>query len=99
MHVRSDPLTSEQIADSVNTNPVIVRQISRLLNKAGLDHDSPDSPESKLIGGAVQEGKEKARKASPIHYVHRDAPPILIIHGDQDDIVFLMNKALKCFMR
>ncbi|MGG0783988.1 hypothetical protein ABE068_09150 [Bacillus glycinifermentans] len=52
-----------------------------------------------MIGGAVQEGKEKARKASPIHYVHRDAPPILIIHGDQDDIVFLMNKALKCFMR
>ncbi|MEC3606191.1 hypothetical protein P9126_04060 [Bacillus glycinifermentans] len=92
-------MTSEQIADSVNTNPVIVRQISRLLNKAGLDHDSPDSPESKLIGGAVQESREKARKASPIHYVHRDAPPILIIHGDQDDIVFLMNKALKCFMR
>lgn len=51
------------------------------------DHDSPDSPESKLIGGAVQETKEQARKASPIHYVHRDAPPILIMHGDQDDIV------------
>ncbi|NWN80504.1 MAG: Rrf2 family transcriptional regulator, partial [Bacillus sp. (in: Bacteria)] len=25
MHVRSDHLTSEQIADSVNTNPVIIR--------------------------------------------------------------------------
>ncbi|MGR3208054.1 Rrf2 family transcriptional regulator [Bacillus glycinifermentans] len=36
LHVRSDPLTSEQIADSVNTNPVIIRQISRLLKKAGL---------------------------------------------------------------
>lgn len=36
MHVRSDHLTSEQIADSVNTNPVIIRQISRLLKKAGL---------------------------------------------------------------
>ncbi|KKB72891.1 MULTISPECIES: prolyl oligopeptidase family serine peptidase [Bacillus] len=51
------------------------------------DHDSPDSPESKLIGGAVQENRERARKASPIHYVHKDAPPILIMHGDQDDIV------------
>lgn len=36
LHVRSDPLTSEQIAGSVNTNPVIIRQISRLLKKAGL---------------------------------------------------------------
>ncbi|MBU8785326.1 MULTISPECIES: prolyl oligopeptidase family serine peptidase [Bacillus] len=51
------------------------------------DHDSPDSPESKLIGGAVQENRERARKASPIHYVHKDAPPILIMHGDQDDTV------------
>ncbi|MCY8493889.1 prolyl oligopeptidase family serine peptidase [Bacillus inaquosorum] len=51
------------------------------------DHDSPHSPESKLIGGAIQEHKEKARKASPIEYVHREAPPILIMHGDQDDVV------------
>ncbi|MEH6972615.1 Rrf2 family transcriptional regulator, partial [Bacillus sp. JJ675] len=36
LHVRSDPLTSEQIAGSVNTNPVIIRQISRLLKKGGL---------------------------------------------------------------
>lgn len=34
--VRSDLLTSEQIAGSVNTNPVIIRQISRLLKKARL---------------------------------------------------------------
>ncbi|MGG3574132.1 Rrf2 family transcriptional regulator [Bacillus gobiensis] len=34
--VRTDLLTSEQIADSVNTNPVIIRQISRLLKKSGL---------------------------------------------------------------
>ncbi|MGZ7446092.1 Rrf2 family transcriptional regulator [Paenibacillus sp. TH7-28] len=36
IHVRTDLLTSEQIADSVNTNPVIIRQISVLLKKAGL---------------------------------------------------------------
>lgn len=36
IHVRTDHLTSEQIADSVNTNPVIIRQISSLLKKAGL---------------------------------------------------------------
>ncbi|MGG3664064.1 prolyl oligopeptidase family serine peptidase [Bacillus gobiensis] len=54
---------------------------------SAFDHDSPQSPESKLIGGAVQENKEKARKASPIEYVHPDAPPILMMHGDQDDVV------------
>ncbi|MCC9022888.1 prolyl oligopeptidase family serine peptidase [Bacillus nakamurai] len=26
-------------------------------------------------------------KASPLQYVHREAPPILIMHGDQDGIV------------
>ncbi|MEJ3721291.1 Rrf2 family transcriptional regulator [Paenibacillus polymyxa] len=36
IHVRADYLTSEQIADSVNTNPVIIRQITRLLKKSGL---------------------------------------------------------------
>ncbi|KPV60136.1 peptidase S9 [Paenibacillus sp. A3] len=51
------------------------------------DHDSPHSPESKLVGGAIQENKEKSRKASPIEYVRADAPPILIMHGDQDDVV------------
>lgn len=51
------------------------------------DHDSVHSPESKLIGGAIQENKDKARNASPIEYVRQDAPPILIMHGDQDDVV------------
>ncbi|WP_134682680.1 Rrf2 family transcriptional regulator [Brevibacillus migulae] len=36
IHVRTDHLTSEQIADSVNTNPVFIRQISSLLKKAGI---------------------------------------------------------------
>lgn len=36
IQVRTDHLTSEQIADSVNTNPVIIRQISRALKKSGL---------------------------------------------------------------
>ncbi|MGE0171093.1 alpha/beta hydrolase fold domain-containing protein, partial [Nocardioides sp.] len=29
-----------------------------------IDHDSPNSPESKLVGGAIQEKKEAARSAS-----------------------------------
>jgi len=51
------------------------------------DHDSPHSPESKLVGGAIQENKSRARAASPIEYVRPGAPPILIMHGDADDVV------------
>lgn len=53
------------------------------------DHDSPHSPESKLVGGAIQEHKELARRASPMSYAASASkvPPILIMHGDTDDVV------------
>jgi len=52
-----------------------------------IPHNAPDSPESKLIGGALLENKDKAAKASPITYVSKAAPPFLIMHGDQDRTV------------
>jgi acetyl esterase/lipase len=54
---------------------------------ARLKHDSPTSPESRLIGGAIQENTEKAERANPIKYVTRDPPPFLIVHGEQDPLV------------
>jgi len=42
---------------------------------------------SNLLGGDPQENKEKARKASPLTYVSKDAAPFLIMHGDQDQTV------------
>ena len=50
-------------------------------------HDGPNSPEARLIGGAVQENKEKARAASPITYISKDDPPFMIIHGTNDQVV------------
>jgi acetyl esterase/lipase len=55
--------------------------------KMGGSHDRADSPEAKLIGGAVQDNKERAAKANPITYVGKDAAPFLILHGDQDKTV------------
>jgi acetyl esterase/lipase len=52
-----------------------------------INHDSPDAPEAKLIGGPVQENKEKAAAANPITYVTKAAPPFLILHGDKDNLV------------
>jgi acetyl esterase/lipase len=50
-------------------------------------HDAPDSPESKLIGGPIQENKDKVQRANPITYVTVDDPPFLIVHGDKDPLV------------
>jgi acetyl esterase/lipase len=52
-----------------------------------MDHDSADSPESRLLGGPVQESKDKALRADPITYVTKDDPPFLIVHGDRDPLV------------
>lgn len=66
----------------------------------GLVHDAADSPESRLIGGPIQENKGKVARANPITYVTKDDPPFLIIHGDADSIVphhqsVLLEAALK----
>jgi acetyl esterase/lipase len=59
-----------------------------------IDTEAPDSPESRLIGGPVRENPEKAARANPITYVTRDAPPFLIMHGDEDRIVPLNQSEL-----
>jgi dipeptidyl aminopeptidase/acylaminoacyl peptidase len=66
----------------------------------GMVHDTADSPESALVGGAIQENKEKVAKANPITYVTKDDPPFLICHGDSDPLVphhqsVLLEEALK----
>ena len=65
-----------------------------------IQHDAADSPESQLVGGAVQENKDKARAASPVTYVTADDAPFLIMHGDHDALVpheqsVELNEALK----
>ena len=54
---------------------------------SGQVHDTANSPESELIGGAIQENREKTAKANPITYVTSGDPPFLICHGDQDPLV------------
>ena len=53
----------------------------------GMVHDTADSPESQLVGGAIQEHPAEVARANPATYVTRDAPPFLIIHGDRDPLV------------
>jgi acetyl esterase/lipase len=50
-------------------------------------HDAPDSPESTLIGGSIQENDDLCALANPISYIDPDDPPFLILHGDADPLV------------
>jgi hypothetical protein len=52
-----------------------------------IDHDSPTSPESSLIGCPIQTCPDKVQLANPIRYVSADDPPFLIMHGTQDSLV------------
>jgi acetyl esterase/lipase len=52
-----------------------------------IDHDSPTSPESTLIGCPIQTCPDKVQLANPIRYVSADDPPFLIMHGTQDSLV------------
>ena len=49
--------------------------------------DKPGTVVAKLIGGPVQDNKEKARAASPLTYVSKESAPFLIMHGDKDNVV------------
>jgi acetyl esterase/lipase len=50
-------------------------------------HDGAKSPESILIGGPVQDNKDKAELANPITYIDANDPPFLIFHGAEDQTV------------
>ncbi|MFD6683982.1 alpha/beta hydrolase fold domain-containing protein [Micromonospora parva] len=52
-----------------------------------IDHDAADSPESLLIGAPLAGNPELGRAASPITYVTDQAPPMLLMHGEEDLVV------------
>ena len=60
-----------------------------IMDKCGstMKHDDVNSPESSLIGDAIQENKDKTTLANPISYVTRNDPPFLIFHGNKDPLV------------
>ncbi|MDT7517088.1 alpha/beta hydrolase [Rhodoferax mekongensis] len=56
--------------------------------QAGLaDHSSINSPESKLLGGCIQELSDLVRQANPETWLTPECPPFLIQHGLPDPIV------------
>ncbi|MDB4792483.1 alpha/beta hydrolase [bacterium] len=59
-----------------------------------MNHDAPDSPEGRLLGGKVSEITEKAKQASPGYQVSKNDAPILTVHGTKDRLVpYVQGKA------
>ena len=55
--------------------------------KSVIKFNTPEDPYSGLIGVNLGADKEKAQAVSPIHYVSKDNPPFLIMHGTSDALV------------
>jgi len=57
------------------------------LSPEAMVHDTPDSPESQLVGGPIRDNPDQVARANPITYVTPDDPPFLVVHGDADLLV------------
>jgi acetyl esterase/lipase len=59
-----------------------------------MPHDTPDSPESQLVGGPIQDNPQAVNRANPITYVTANDPPFLIVHGVEDYTVIANQSEL-----
>lgn len=50
-------------------------------------HDSAVSPESRLVGCAIQGCADKVQAANPVRYITPADPPLMILHGNSDPLV------------
>jgi acetyl esterase/lipase len=53
----------------------------------GFDHDALLSPESRLLGAALQTVPERWATVDPVSFLSPDDPPILALHGTDDTTV------------
>ena len=75
----------QAVADRYGPTDFLQMDAHRL--SGGDIHNSPDSPESELIGGNIADNRDKVENANPINYVTKDCPPFIIIHGEHDPLV------------
>jgi acetyl esterase/lipase len=61
--------------------------VALVLTPGYTSHQSPDSAESRLLGGPVLDNQEAADAASPATYVSAADPAFFIVHGTADPVV------------
>lgn len=65
----------------------VVKQAEEDKNVKNIFKFNEGDPYSNLIGGKLGVDREKCDVVSPVHYVSKDNPPFLILHGDHDTLV------------
>jgi acetyl esterase/lipase len=58
-----------------------------LTDVGGAADPGPDSREALLLGVPAHLDPDLARRASPLTFARPDAPPVLLMHGDADNLV------------
>jgi acetyl esterase/lipase len=53
----------------------------------GWPHEEPLVATTKLVGGPLEEHPDLVRLANPITFIRPNAPPFLIFHGEDDEVV------------
>ena len=97
---RDQPSSVQAVVDFFG--PTDFRQMDD--HPSQITHNNPNSPESLVVGGPIQEAEQEAAVSAynPITYISPDKeiPPFLIVHGDVDPLVpfnqsVLLYEALK----
>jgi acetyl esterase/lipase len=65
----------------------VVKQAEEDRNVKNIFKWNNGDPYSLLIGAKLGEDKAKCAAVSPVHYVGKENPPFLILHGDHDALV------------
>jgi acetyl esterase/lipase len=78
--------TTRNEIDPPVAGAVVFYGVFDLLNRSEIRDDWPIIPEG-LIKADPKVDPQKFEVASPIDWVHRDAPPFVIVHGRQDSLV------------
>ncbi|HWE96592.1 MAG TPA: alpha/beta hydrolase [Tepidisphaeraceae bacterium] len=74
----------------------VIAQAAEDKNAKNIFKWNKGDPYSALIGGGLGEDKAKGDAVSPVHYVTRDNPPFLIMHGTHDTLVpFAQSEELR----
>lgn len=62
--------------------------------EGGLNENAANSPESLLVGCAIQTCPNTVAQADPITYAHANEPPLMLLHGQSDPIVPFQQSVL-----
>jgi acetyl esterase/lipase len=65
----------------------VIKQAEEDKNVKNIFKWNDGDPYSKLIGAKLGQDRAKCDAVSPTHYVGKESPPFLILHGDRDALV------------